>query len=294
MDNICYNLLSQLALPNIRLISLNEFEKDDARLVEAKKDRTLIEYYFTCTPSLPLYILNSNEDIDLITYLDADIYFFNPVEPIFQEMGNKSILIIGHRFSEKFKHLEKFGKYNVEFITFKRDKNAIDCLLWWRDRCIEWCHDRVDKGRFADQKYLDEFPKLFGDVHILKHKGAGLAPWNISNYRLNVGSNGLIVDENMLIFYHFHNLKKLSNNIYSTGLSSYGAKVNKTIRNNIYHSYICELKTAQSQIQKKGMLIDQSSMRRERKRFESIFIFILFLKSLRKGEIIYSRNNIYR
>ncbi len=59
MDSNCYEVLSELRLPNVHLIALEEFEKGDERLLEAKKTRSLIEYYFTCSPSLPLYVLNN-------------------------------------------------------------------------------------------------------------------------------------------------------------------------------------------------------------------------------------------
>src|SRR5215813_5304237 len=76
MDRVCYNALSQIKLPNVRLIALDEFEAADRELLIAKKNRTLIEYYFTCTPSLPLFIFDASREVDCITYLDADLFFF--------------------------------------------------------------------------------------------------------------------------------------------------------------------------------------------------------------------------
>ena len=42
--------------------------------------------------------------------------------------------------------------------------DGIAVIRWWRERCIEWCHDVVDGDRFADQGYLDSFPRLFPRV----------------------------------------------------------------------------------------------------------------------------------
>ena len=53
MDSVCYETLFQVKLPNVHLIALEDFEAGDEELLSAKKNRTLIEYYFTCTPSLP-------------------------------------------------------------------------------------------------------------------------------------------------------------------------------------------------------------------------------------------------
>ena len=44
-------------------------------------------------------------------------------------------------------------------------------LKWWQEKCIDWCHDYPDNGRLGDQKYLDEWPKLFRKyIHISKYK----------------------------------------------------------------------------------------------------------------------------
>src|ERR1700736_5427900 len=152
LDEESYTALEKLKLPEVSLISLNELERDDSQLLQAKTNRSLLEYYFTCTPSLPLFIFNRNSDVDLITYLDADLYFFSDVEPLFGEIGNHSVAIIAHRFSKDFRKHEWNGIYNVGWVTFRRDDNGLSCLQWWRDRCIEWCYDRVENNRFAAQK----------------------------------------------------------------------------------------------------------------------------------------------
>jgi len=55
MDAACYETLSALALPDVHLIAREDFEAGDEGLLAAKQTRSLIEYYFTCTPSLPLW-----------------------------------------------------------------------------------------------------------------------------------------------------------------------------------------------------------------------------------------------
>jgi hypothetical protein len=72
----------------------------------------------------------------------------------------------------------RFGIYNVGWVSVRRCEEGIKALRWWRERCIEWCHDFVDGDRFADQRYLDRLPGLFPHVHVIQHLGANLAPWN--------------------------------------------------------------------------------------------------------------------
>lgn len=237
MDDECYQVLSRMRLPGIIMISLEDFEKGDQDLCNAKKNRSLIEYYFTCTPSLPLYILNHYPQVDIITYLDSDLYFFSSPGPIYSELGSDSVLIVGHRFPEYLRDREIYGIYNVGYLSFRKDKYGLECLKWWRDKCIEWCYDRYEGDRFADQKYLDTWTRQFNNVVVLKHEGAGLAPWNLSNYKLTADNDKIMVNNRELIFYHFHGLKKISKRSYDTNLSEYKVRPTRLIRG-FYKSYI--------------------------------------------------------
>ena len=248
MDRACYDILSQLGLSNIRLIALEDFERGDEELLRAKQNRTLIEYYFTCTPSLPLFILNNCPEVDIITYLDADLFFFADPAPIFDEIAHHSIAIIEHRFSKGFCHLEQAGIYNVGWLSFRRDEHASACLRWWRERCLEWCHDRVENGRYADQKYLDNWPTLFQGVVVLRHKGGNLAPWNLANHTTRRVGNCVWVDEQPLIFFHFHGFQHIKDWLYDPGLVQYKVKPSKIIRQSICMPYIRTLLEVQQQI----------------------------------------------
>ncbi len=238
MDRASYDVLSRLGLSDIHLIGLGEFERGDEPLLTAKQNRTLIEYYFTCTPSLPLYIFNTHPKVDIITYLDADLFFFEDPAPLFDELGHSSIAIVEHRFSPHLGDFECFGIYNVSWLSFRRDDRSFACLHWWRERCIEWCYDRCEDGRFADQKYLDSWPSRFEGVVVLRHKGANLGPWNLANYTIRGDEDRLWVDEQPLIFFHFHGLKQMNALLYDTNLSHYGVRPSACIRRRIYGLYI--------------------------------------------------------
>lgn len=244
-DDLSYKIIEKLELPEIIPISLKEFEKGDMELLQAKGNRSAIEYYFTSTPSLPLYIFKNYPEVELITYLDADLFFFSDLSPIFDEFGNNSILIIGHRFPLHLRHLEVNGVYNVGYLSFRRDKEGLACLEWWRKKCIEWCYDRVEKGRFADQKYLDDWPVSFANVKVLEHKGANLAPWNLNNYIVSVEFQELFIDNQPLIFFHFHGLKKVGRYLYDSGLRTYNTALSPIFKHYLYSPYIKELHKTQ-------------------------------------------------
>ena len=152
-------------------------------------------------------ILENNPEIDVLTYLDADLFFYSSPDPIFKEFPNHSILIHEHRFTPSLKHLEQCGKYNVGLLCFRNDCSGMEVLNWWRKRCIEWCYMRVEDGKYADQLYLNDWPTRFKGVRVLENIGAGVAPWNHEQYAYSIDvSNKILVNGKCLIFYHFHGL----------------------------------------------------------------------------------------
>lgn len=210
MDAQTQAILTQLALPHITCIPLSDVEDDE--LLEAKKDRGVAEYCWTLSPCLPTYVLEHNPDIDFLTYLDADLLFYSSVQPLFDEIGNSSIAIIEHRFSPRLQDREVNGRFCVEWVSFRRDEEGMACLSRWRAQCIEWCYYRLEDGRMGDQKYLDEWPGRYPSCHILQHPGAGIAPWNYSQYTFGKdAAGGITVNGSPLIFYHFHQFQLLEN-----------------------------------------------------------------------------------
>jgi hypothetical protein len=247
MDSECHRTLAQNSLPGMELIALEEFERGDEELLQAKQNRSPIEYYFTCTPSLPLFVLNTRSDVPVITYLDSDLFFFADPEPLFDELGRGSVAIIPHRFPPQLRWRERAGIYNVSWLSFRRDANGLACLKWWRERCIEWCYDKDEDDRYADQKYLDDWPARFAGVVVLTHKGANLAPWNCANHTLTVNNSHVWVGDQPLIFYHFQGFKQIRGWLYNTNLGGYGTKANRVLLHHVYRPYVYAISKIQPQ-----------------------------------------------
>lgn len=246
-DSETFELLKRKEFPNIIPISLSEFE--DEQLLSIKATRTPAEYFFTCTPSFVLYCLK-RFNLQMCTYIDSDLYFFSTPEPLFEEMekAGKSVMIIEHRFSQKYIHNLHTGKYCVQFMPFKNNEEGLKILNWWRNACIDWCYHKAVDGKWGDQGYLNDWPTRFTGVHELLHLGGGVAPWNMDNYVLFKENNKLFVTETLnvnkqkfiLIFYHFQGVRFIFNWLFSIGYS-----IRKDIYRNIYKLYINELwKTA--------------------------------------------------
>lgn len=210
MDSECQQMLEKLALPKVTCIALADIESTE--LLQLKESRNRAEYCWTMSSYFLSWVMNHYPEIESLTYLDADLMFYSSVQPLFDEMGDASIGIIEHRFTPRLKSLEKYGHFCVEWVTIRRDQEGLACLIRWRDQCLEWCFDRLEEGRMGDQKYLDEWPKLYSKVHILQHLGAGLAPWNYPAYTFKTNDQGaILVNGSPLVFYHFHQFQLLDN-----------------------------------------------------------------------------------
>jgi hypothetical protein len=236
LDDESHDTLVRLDVATLRPIRLADLEAADPEVAVTRAARSRIEYYFTLTPALPRYLLARHPDIDIITYVDADLHFYASPAPIFDEMSGASVLIIGHRFPAHLRHLEIHGIYNVGFLSFRNDERGLQRLEEWRSQCIEWCFDRVEPGRFADQKYLDAWAGKPG-VHVLEHPGAGLAPWNWSGFRVEPAGEGATVDGAPLIFFHFHGLKIVNRWLFQPSETGYDV-MPWGLRRHLYGGYL--------------------------------------------------------
>jgi len=81
-DEYSHALIRALDLPGLHALSVSELEEQDPALRAAKGNRSRVEYFFTCTPCLPLFLFDRFPEIDVITYLDADLMFYSSPEPI--------------------------------------------------------------------------------------------------------------------------------------------------------------------------------------------------------------------
>lgn len=208
MDELVERHLEKLALPQVSLIPLREME--DARLLAVKPLRNRGEYCWTLTPFAPQAVFKREPDAGRVTYVDADLFFFCHPHVLLDEFDHsgKHVLITEHAYDPRYLksgRARRGGRFCVQFITFRRTAEAGKIMRWWQERCLEWCYDRVENGKFGDQKYLDQWPALFGrDVHILQQKEKTLAPWNVRHYE-NLGGGRVAP-----VFYHFHGLRLIS------------------------------------------------------------------------------------
>lgn len=203
LDRRSARILRSLQLEHVDIVRFSELEAADPALRAVKPDRTLPEYCHTAKAPALLHLFDRYPELEQATYLDSDLFFFASPDPIFEEMGDASILITPHRFSPEFEGGRPWGLYNGGMFGFRRDRNGLEALRWWRERCLEWCHIRLEPERATDQKYLNDWPERFDGVHVLRHKGGHVAPWNVTQFTLQNGNGRITLDGEPLLCFHF-------------------------------------------------------------------------------------------
>ena len=85
MDDKCYEVLTDLKQEHHIPVRLADFEDGDSALLEAKSNRPMGEYCWTCSSSFIRYVLNHYSE-DSCTYIDADMAFYNDPQILIDEM----------------------------------------------------------------------------------------------------------------------------------------------------------------------------------------------------------------
>jgi hypothetical protein len=255
----CEKILKTLQLPNLEVIPLRRLEEREPRLLEAKADRRLVEYFFTLTPWVITLTLEAIPSARRVTYVDSDLYFFSNIEPIWQEAHQHPMTFVEHRFSPGYADKIIFGKYNVGWNTFDRSSSAVMALEWWRERCLEWCYDRVEGEKFADQGYLTTLADKFSGVHSLQYPGANLAQYNIGNYNLEIVNSGPTANGLPVIYWHMHSVIENDDGSFKAAMSP--DLSNNPVVNWAYTFYIDQLKQLTEKLKRRGLPIDRGNAR---------------------------------
>ena len=246
MNDKCYEVLTDLNYEHLVPIKLSDFENED--LLRVKPTRGVGEYCWTCSSSLIKYVLDTYQP-DYCSYIDADMAFYADPIVLIKEMEerNASVSIVGHRFNwfAKKDMAHTVGTYCVECNTFKNDDKARELLGIWIGQCLEHCSIDGDGVYWADQKYMDNWVSDYEYVIETQNLGAGVAPWNIAQYRL-LEANDSAVDlkcrgsKCRLLFYHFENMQYLS--LKQVNINVYGSwGIDDKLVNALYVDYLHQI-----------------------------------------------------
>lgn len=249
MDQETLDDLSPIA-SDLGLVLYSEEELVDSfpELKQAKANRSAVEFFFTCTPFLLKHSMKNKSYGHLSIYLDADLYFFGDPGLVVREIEDSSVAIIEHNYPWHQRALsKKYGTYNVGLLSIRNDSEGMKTLNWWSERCLEWCHDYPEDGKYADQGYLDSFQEISTAVKVLQNPAFNLAPWNTASSKLVIQGDSVLVDGNSLSFFHFHGLKKKNQTWISSQLN-YLSPLPRETFHAIYGPYLEHIEKIQREV----------------------------------------------
>ncbi|HZO01042.1 MAG TPA: hypothetical protein VFB93_07570 [Burkholderiales bacterium] len=240
MDEAAHDTLTRLKLPHLRTLRLSAVETPELKRV--KEGRTRGEYCWTITPFAPRFVFEADPAVERVTYLDADLWFRRSPAPIFREFAasGKHVLITDHAYAPEYDRSAGSGQYCVQFVTFRRGASE-PVRSWWAQRCLEWCYNRYEDGKFGDQKYLDDWPERFADsVHVLQQADLLLAPWNATRFPYGKA-----------VAWHFHGLRLQGARIVLAD----GYALPTPVVRNVYAPYVAELRTGIERLKQEGFAV---------------------------------------
>lgn len=238
LDDETFEVLGRLALPGLRPLRLSELLAADPDLAACRNERDGLSFYYTCTPAYMLHVLEREPEAEAVIYLDADLFFFADPAPLLAEFATGSILVHRHRPSGPWPR-DGNGDFNLGLVAHRRDAQGLACLRRWREQCLLSCDDRAVDSRWGDQQYLEHWPAEYPGLVVSHHVGAGVAPWNLADYRLGIDANGRVtVNGERLLFFHFHGLTQVARGLLYTRLEHFGAHLGRVGRRHIYGPYL--------------------------------------------------------
>lgn len=216
MDDVVASYLPSLGYDDLKVITVADIKEMYPVLVRLEKERTRGEFSWTLSSFCIQYALRKF-NLDSCIYVDSDTCFYNNPELLLKECGKKSVLITEHNYTPEYDQSATSGKFCVQFMYFKNNSDGNEVLEYWRSKCEEWCYNRMEDGKFGDQKYLDDWESRFEEiVYNCRNIGCGIAPWNIQKYDISVENGTYFVTERVtkikkpVVFFHYHALLEIA------------------------------------------------------------------------------------
>lgn len=229
-----------------RLIPISLADCLGETLNQLRRTRSHTELMWTLSSYSFDIVFDSFPRTDLVTYVDADIFFLKSPIPIIEkfERSESGAMITQHAYSTRLSRLEaKFGVFNVQFIPMKRNEGA-QIRERWKDQCTEWCFARHENGQFGDQKYLNEWPDLWGGrVLVWPRPDRFQGPWNAEDFEVREA-----------VTYHFSTLKASGRNKIQIAREEY--VIPRKYRSRAYFPYLRALRKAETELRKTSLFND--------------------------------------
>jgi hypothetical protein len=180
----------------------------------------LVEFNTALKPTFLKHLLAQGHDAAV--YVDPDICFYAAPTPVLDALAGTQIVLIPHALApvmdgQRPSDIDflRLGSFNLGFIGVRAGAHATRFLDWWEARCLNWGFNDPTFGVFVDQKWIDLVPAYFEQHAILRHPGCNVAYWNLHERSVERSAEGLRVDGQPLVFFHFSGLPAASSQLVS-------------------------------------------------------------------------------
>lgn len=195
------------SLEQFRVVSLREIGIPDINAMICRY--TILELSTAVKPFFLEYLF-VQKACHKLCYIDPDIYFYQPINKIWQLLDSYGIILIPHLLDfldDSHKPNEhdilKSGCYNLGFIGLSRHADLERLLHWWQQKLIRQCVVDLEQGLFVDQKWVDLVPGFFESIYIHRDPGCNVAYWNLNHRQLDWEAGQYTINQVPLKFFHF-------------------------------------------------------------------------------------------
>lgn len=152
-------------------------------------------------------------DLDLLIYLDPDIYCYRPLTPLLEGLQQHRVVLTPHilaplddEYRPNELDLLRVGSYNLGCLGLARNPELQTFLRWWQRHLERDCVIDLARGLFVDQRWMDMVPSLFDGVAVVRDPSCNVAYWNLAQRDVTPSADGWLVNGQPLTFYHFSGL----------------------------------------------------------------------------------------
>lgn len=238
LDEVAEKALHAKSLPRLRILSLAELAGRHPALAAARQDRTGREFAATCPAWLLRDLLPQVPAGELLTYLDAGVFFFSSPQPLLDAIGAASAALVPQGFPAGRPPLAHQGKFSASWVSLRHDPAGLAGAADWAERCAADCFTIPGIEDAPGQKHLDAWVAKFPGTVQIAHPGANVAPWNVASRGLGSATTGPLAGGQPLVFYHFRGLTHLGRQLYDPGLHRYGVEPDEVLRQQVYLPYL--------------------------------------------------------
>jgi hypothetical protein len=152
-----------------------------------------------------------------VAYLDSDMALYGPLTPVWQALGEASIILTPHLTRPlpvsgalPYESLYTLsGTFNGGFVCVRDTCSGRAFVVWWREMLRKHCIVDHPAGIFVDQRWLCLVPGMFAGVKVLRHAGVNAGHWTMVQATWEqrptgtAASSDVHVDGDPLLLFHF-------------------------------------------------------------------------------------------